>query len=218
MAGAGGFLDAFTYIGHGHVFANAMTGNVVLLGVALAGGDRGQSVRHIVPIAAFVAGIVAARLMHEPPVSRLIVRPHLTCLIFEIVFLFAVGWLPPAFPDTVLTLGIAFVASLQLATFSKVRGAAYASTFTTGNLRKLAESLVNAGLNRRDTDARVLSLAFATVCAAFFVGATTGGVCTLRFANHAAWIVAGWLGAGTLLLVFTSAAANKVGGGTERAG
>src|SRR6185437_11215017 len=30
---SGGFLDAFTYIGHGGVFANAMTGNVVLMGV-----------------------------------------------------------------------------------------------------------------------------------------------------------------------------------------
>src|SRR6187402_1432230 len=29
---SGGFLDAFTYVGHGRVFANAMTGNVVLLG------------------------------------------------------------------------------------------------------------------------------------------------------------------------------------------
>src|ERR1700746_2262793 len=36
---AGGFLDAFTYIAHGGGFANAQTGNVVLLGVYAASGD-----------------------------------------------------------------------------------------------------------------------------------------------------------------------------------
>jgi len=33
LAAAGGFLDGLTYVGHGHVFANAMTGNVILLGI-----------------------------------------------------------------------------------------------------------------------------------------------------------------------------------------
>ncbi|MFP3616894.1 DUF1275 family protein, partial [Paraburkholderia sp. SIMBA_050] len=30
---SGGYLDAYTYVGHGHVFANTMTGNVALLGI-----------------------------------------------------------------------------------------------------------------------------------------------------------------------------------------
>jgi hypothetical protein len=33
LAGAGGFLDAYTFVGRGGVFANAQTGNIVLLGV-----------------------------------------------------------------------------------------------------------------------------------------------------------------------------------------
>jgi Na+/H+ antiporter NhaC len=45
LAASGGFLDAFTYIGQGHVFANAMTGNVVLLGVYAATGNWTQSWR-----------------------------------------------------------------------------------------------------------------------------------------------------------------------------
>jgi hypothetical protein len=36
---AGGAMDAWVYLAHGHVFANAQTGNIVLMGVALAGGD-----------------------------------------------------------------------------------------------------------------------------------------------------------------------------------
>src|SRR5580658_6145873 len=33
LAGVGGFLDAYTFVGRGGVFANAQTGNIVLLGV-----------------------------------------------------------------------------------------------------------------------------------------------------------------------------------------
>src|ERR1700730_1422623 len=51
LAAAGGFLDAFTYVGHGHVFANAMTGNVVLLAVSAVSGDGRQALAHLLPIA-----------------------------------------------------------------------------------------------------------------------------------------------------------------------
>lgn len=32
LAGVGGFLDAYTFVGYGGVFANAQTGNIVLFG------------------------------------------------------------------------------------------------------------------------------------------------------------------------------------------
>jgi uncharacterized membrane protein YoaK (UPF0700 family) len=193
MAGAGGFLDAFTYVGHGHVFANAMTGNVVLLGVALGSGDPNAATRHAVPIAAFIAGVMFARVLHLPRLTRAIASPHLTCMSIEVLFLFLVGWLPPAFPDQVLTLGIAFVASIQLSTFAKIRGAPYASTFTTGNLRKLAESGFALFAEREDRNARILTTAFAALCTSFLAGAVLGSVATARLGNHAAWIVDAWL-------------------------
>ena len=36
LAAIGGFLDGFTYVGHGHVFANGMTANVLLLGATFS--------------------------------------------------------------------------------------------------------------------------------------------------------------------------------------
>ena len=39
LALTGGFLDAYTYITRGGVFANAQTGNIVLMGINLAKGD-----------------------------------------------------------------------------------------------------------------------------------------------------------------------------------
>src|SRR5712691_5639585 len=39
LATTGGLLDAVVYLNHGHVFANAMTGNVIFLGIAILGRD-----------------------------------------------------------------------------------------------------------------------------------------------------------------------------------
>src|SRR5580658_9977499 len=57
LAAAGGFLDGFTYVGHGHVFANAMTGNVVLLGISCFSGSWRTALQLLPPILAFVVGV-----------------------------------------------------------------------------------------------------------------------------------------------------------------
>ena len=66
LAACGGFLDSFTYLGHGHVFANAMSGNVVLLGVNAASGKWSQSLAHLRPILAFLLGVAVAQCFRLP--------------------------------------------------------------------------------------------------------------------------------------------------------
>ena len=136
LTASGGFLDAFTYVGHGHVFANAMTGNVVLLGVFGAAGDWTQALRHIPPIIAFLLGVFTAHLIGRPSPRPLLKDPGLSCLVVEILFLFGAAWLPAAFPDLPLVLGLSFVAALQNSSFPKVRAWPYNSVMTTGNLRR----------------------------------------------------------------------------------
>src|SRR5580693_2103123 len=59
---AGGAMDAWVYLAHGHVFANAQTGNVVLMGIALAGGDVAGAATHLPSLLAFAVGALASRL------------------------------------------------------------------------------------------------------------------------------------------------------------
>ena len=54
---AGGFLDAFTWIAHHGVMANAQTANVVLLAVYAAIGQWEQALRWVPSIAAFLVGV-----------------------------------------------------------------------------------------------------------------------------------------------------------------
>ena len=53
----GGYLDAYCYVTHGHVFANAQTGNIVLLGLALAEGNLAAALSHLPPLLTFTAGV-----------------------------------------------------------------------------------------------------------------------------------------------------------------
>ncbi len=133
---SGGFLDAFTYVGHGQVFANAMTGNVVMMGVFLAAGQWAHALRHLPPLAAFFAGVFLARA-----VRRRVPHAAAACLGVEIVFLAAAAFLPPSFPDAALVVGISFVAALQNSGFTRLEGWTYNSVMTTGNLRRCAETL-----------------------------------------------------------------------------
>ena len=59
-----GLVDAVSYLGLGHVFTANMTGNIVLLGLALAGGPRLSIARPLTSVFAFSLGGVAAGRLH----------------------------------------------------------------------------------------------------------------------------------------------------------
>jgi uncharacterized membrane protein YoaK (UPF0700 family) len=199
LAIAGGFLDAFTYIAHGGVFANAQTGNVVLLGVFAASGDWVGAVRHVLPILAFFIGVGIAEKVGDPPVGRRLKRPQRFALVLEIAVLAVVGALPTSFSNTVVILAVAFVAALQSTIFGKIGDRSVNTTMTTGNLRTAAASAYRV-LLRRERDARGQAVTFGTVCIAFLLGAGLGGLVTRWLHNHAAWAVCVLLS--TILVLF----------------
>jgi uncharacterized membrane protein YoaK (UPF0700 family) len=198
LAAIGGFLDSFTYLGHGHVFANAMTGNVVLLGIYGVAKDWHQSLRHLPPILTFVLGVSAAKAALLPRAARAIRHPYLFVLAWEVVILLCVSVLPQSTNDWWITTSIAFAASLQVETFRVVNGRSFNSTFTTGNLRTLSEGVFEWFFGGNRTDAATKMRDFAGICLSFFLGAILGGVCTSRMGNRALWI-------DVLLLMFVMA-------------
>ena len=62
LALAGGFFDAYTYLCRGGVFANAETGNIVLLGAHLAEGDFEKALRYLLPIVASSSNAASSRV------------------------------------------------------------------------------------------------------------------------------------------------------------
>lgn len=59
---AGGFQDAYSYNCRGQVFANAQTGNIVLLGQNIASGNFQNALHYLFPLLAFLAGGIPKRM------------------------------------------------------------------------------------------------------------------------------------------------------------
>ena len=144
LATAGGFFDAYTYVCRGEVFANAQTGNIVLLGIHLANFDFMQAVRYLIPILAFSLGIfLAEHIRHNYFKQNLHWRQII--LLIEMFILFVTAWIDM---DMVVNVLISFVCALQLESFRKFHGNAFASTMCTGNLRSASQHLYHAYLYR----------------------------------------------------------------------
>ncbi len=60
---ASGLIDAVSYLGLGHVFTANMTGNVVVIGFAVAGAAGFSVIRSLISLAAFLVGAVVAGRM-----------------------------------------------------------------------------------------------------------------------------------------------------------
>lgn len=187
LATAGGFLDGFTYVGHGHVFANAMTGNVVLLGIDCLSGSWRTGLRHLPAILAFIVGISVAQAILFRSRRRGVRAPYPAVLALEICVLLILSLLPPATSDFVFTTIIAFIASVQVQTFREVNGQSYNSTFTTGNLRTLSEAAFAWFFDGHNQAAARIFKDFAAICTAFLAGAAAGGYATRMLGNRALW-------------------------------
>jgi uncharacterized membrane protein YoaK (UPF0700 family) len=186
---AGGALDGITYVGHGHVFANAMTGNVALMGVAAAGGDWAQALRHVPPLLGFTAAVVLVHLLQLPAARRHLPYLGLTCLGVEIAFFAAAlgmaAWRGADVPDSLLIPAISFVATLQTTSFDRLEGLVYTSVMTTGNLRRFGQAALAGYLPRRDPKALHQARLFGTICLCFLAGAGLGALATMRLRDLA---------------------------------
>ena len=59
---SGGLQDAYTYFFRGKVYANAQTGNIVMLSHSLFSRQWATALSYLVPLLAFASGILVAEL------------------------------------------------------------------------------------------------------------------------------------------------------------
>ena len=177
LAVVGGFLDAYTYISRGKVFANAQTGNIVLLGVNFAEGEFKEAAFYLLPILAFFVGIIGAEMIKKRHKYNESIHWRQIVIIIEIITLLIVGFIPSGRFDMLSNILISFVCSLQVESFRKVNGNAYATTMCTGNLRSATEHLYNY---KQTKDKRILknSLQYYGIILFFIVGALIGSILT----------------------------------------
>lgn len=170
----GGFLDAYTYFERGGVFANAQTGNIVMLGIALATGSHGKALAHLVPICSFTLGLLTSIMIKEVLERRHLRLVRRSVLVVEMVGLGIAGLVPlGAEWDIVANSIVSFVAAMQYETFTTFRGEAIVTTMSTGNLRKCIDALF-AGAAHADREKLARAGLYASIISTFTLGAIVG--------------------------------------------
>ena len=137
----GGYLDVYTYITRGGVFANAQTGNIVLLGINIANNNWKTSFQYLIPILSFVLGVFLSELLKKTFYIKRKLHWRQLVVLFEIFILIFVSTLKGHSHDILANVLISFVCSLQVETFRKFHENTFASTMCTGNLRSASENL-----------------------------------------------------------------------------
>ena len=144
---SGGLQDAYTYLFRGKVFANAQTGNIVLLSANIMDGRWDKVLHYLVPLCAFALGVLTAEKMQEHFREMRTLHWRQLVVLCEIVMLFVVGFFPQEW-NLMANALVSFACAMQVQTFRKVNGYAFASTMCIGNMRSGMDSLCSWVLNR----------------------------------------------------------------------
>lgn len=184
---AGGYMDAYSYLIRGKVFATGQTGNFVLLAVNLTRQDWLMVGHYITPIILFWLGIFVSMHMRDRYFHQNVFLYERETLRVEIFLFLLIGVLPDSIPDVLVNSLISFCAAMQLCCFRTLEDqAAYASVFCTGNMRACAERLY-LGIVKKQKPALQSGLRYLRILGAFFVGVLLGVLGDFWLYTKAAW-------------------------------
>ena len=172
LAVSGGFQDAYTYFTRDGVFSNAQTGNVVLMSERFMNGEVKAGLHYLIPLTAFFLGVLLAERIQEK--------------FRYAILLFLVGFIPGNLNVLATTL-VSFSCALQVQTFRKVEGNAYASTMCIGNLRSGTAAL-SAYMRERKPRLLHQALCYFAIIFLFAIGAGIGGRLSMAYGERAIWV------------------------------
>ena len=142
LAVVGGFLEAYTFLSRGGVFANCETGNLVLLGLYLAQGQMVRAMTYLPPILAFFCGVLLTNSIRRRAAFHPRLHWRQITVLFEAACLAAVAFIPYGrWENIAVTALVSFACSIQVQSFRKVHGKGVATTVCTGNLKSGVENL-----------------------------------------------------------------------------
>ena len=185
LAVSGGLMDAYSYLFRGQVFANAQTGNILLLSVHLAQQEWRLALQYACPVIAFSIGIAWATITRHISKQSGWLHWRQICVLFEAPVFFAVGWFPQSMNLFANSL-ISWACGIQVETFRIIESTNIATTMCIGNLRSAIHSTVTHCIERGDVDKHA-ALISSTIIAAFAAGAVIGNFLIQNFGTYSIW-------------------------------
>lgn len=205
LALSGGFMDAYSYIQRGKVFANAQTGNMLLLGIHLSQLKFNEAMHYACPVLAFALGIALAEFLHHFHWKKLHWRQ--ACLFIEIIILIQVAFIDTNLLANSLT---SFACGIQVQSFRKIQGLSAATTMCIGNLRSGTHHLCNYFFSKKkDKTYLENGLFYYLIILCFIIGAILGNV-FISFLHYYAILGSAGLLIIAFLMMFIDLEKNKL--------
>jgi uncharacterized membrane protein YoaK (UPF0700 family) len=195
-----GFLDAYTYITRGGVFANVQTGNVILFAIDMRHGHWAHSLDHLWPILAFLAGVLLSSHIKSGRVERRLPHPLRWTMAIQAVAFAVVGFVPTSVPSGFVTIPISFLAAMQFTLFRSIGDLNYVAVATTGNLMRCVEAGYSVFVDK-DNDARFAFRVYGILITTFASGAVIGAFTSEGWGIRAVWVPAACLAVTLVLFI-----------------
>ena len=201
LATSGGFLDVYTYMTRGQVFANAQTGNIVLLGLEIAKGNFWNAFYYVAPILAFVSGVFLTEIIRHKLKTLNLLHWRQIIILLEALLLLVPALIPSGQWDFLVNILISFVCAVQVESFRKVHGHAIATTMCTGNLRTATEQLFQY-IKTGNSLLRSGIVNYYAIILFFIAGAAIGAAITFWLAEKSIVCCSGLLMIGFIIMFF----------------
>lgn len=170
LAMVGGYADAVGFLTF-NAFAGAMTGNTVLLGIALAGSRLADALQSAGIIAAFLAGVAASAVLRRwVSLAGLVVLEMTAILVAAIVAPRAAAHF------------LALAMGLQNAAMTHFAGTSLNTVFLTGNLQKLVQDLLRR--ERRESTAGRTTIALIVQFWLAYLAGVVAGAAAWNWTAH----------------------------------
>lgn len=140
LAVSGGFMDAYSFLYRGKVFANAQTGNMLLFGIHLSQHNFAGAFMYLCPVLTFTLGIILSDLIRHKERTQDRLHWRQFAVLLEAVVLIAVAFISTSFNLLANSL-TSFACGLQVESFRKIHRNGIATTMCIGNLRSGTQNL-----------------------------------------------------------------------------
>lgn len=199
LALSGGLMDAYTYLFRDKVFANAQTGNILLLGIRLSEGNWREACFYLFPVLAFVMGIIVSDVLRHYFKKNTSLHWRQIAVGAECIILFAVGFLNQG-QNPLANAMVSFACGIQVESFRKVNGSAAATTMCIGNLRTGVQTFCDFFFTRQKKYLKT-SMGYFVIILAFVLGAVAGKEAIALFHERAVWVCSLLLLAGFVMML-----------------
>lgn len=176
LAFAGGSVDAATYLGIGHAFPANMTGNTVLIALAIVRGAGSEALRSGLALAGFCIGVVIGTFLiqgrRQWPANAALTLAFEAIVLAVLLLWWALIGLQPRY----VLIAIAAVAMGAQSTAVRVsRVGGVSTTYVTGTLTSALAGLVTRARGERPRDPSAPALP-AGAWLVYGLGAVAGGL------------------------------------------